>query len=108
MSSHFVYSVHCSYSYFVFVASNYILLKNCEFHLLTDDEINALLSLVKLFPGLKKLKNTGSDFVVNVAEVSHYTAFMHVITVMVLKITVIAVQISIEVPGRHIVHLKVN
>lgn len=38
-------------------------------YLLTGDEIKALLSLTKLFPGVKKLKDTGSDFIVNVAEV---------------------------------------
>lgn len=84
------------------MASNFIFFFfNCEFHLSTGDEINVLLSLTKLFPGLRKLKNTGSDFVVNIAEVSHYTAFVHVSTFMLLVKRVMAVQISIEVPGRH-------
>lgn len=81
MSSHFASRTSYSCNHFVLVASNFFFL-SCELHLLTGKEINALLSLTKLFPGLRKLKNTGSDFVVNVAEVSHYTAFMHVSTFM--------------------------
>ena len=74
-------SVHYSCGYFVLVTVNFL---NCKFHLLTGDEINPLFSLTKLFPGLRKLKSTGSDFVDNGEEVSHYIAPMHVSTFILL------------------------
>ena len=42
----------------------------------TDEEINVLIQLAKLFPGVKKPKATVSDFVVVVAEVSVLYLFL--------------------------------
>lgn len=71
-----------SCNYFVLVVSNFFL--SCEFYLLIGKEINVLFLFIKLFFGLRKLKNIGFDFVVNVVEVSYYIVFMYVSIFMLL------------------------